>query len=80
MGYISDQRANIGAISNRLVSTVSVNENNNQMANNSRSRIKDADCAVETSKLSKLQILQQASSAMISQANASAGNVLSLLS
>lgn len=80
LGYISDQRANLGAISNRLASTISVNENNSQMASNSRSRITDADFAAETSKLSKQQILQQSSSAMISQANGSLSSVLSLLS
>lgn len=80
LGYISDQRANLGAIANRLASTISVNENNSQMASHSRSRITDADFAAETSKLSKQQILQQSSSAMISQANGSISSVLSLLS
>ena len=80
LGYISDQRANLGAIANRLASTVAVNENNSQMASNSRSRITDADFATETSKLSKQQILQQSSSAMISQANGRLSSVLSLIS
>lgn len=80
LGYISDQRANLGAISNRLASTISVSENNSQMASNSRSRITDADFAAETSQLSKQQILQQSSSAMISQANGRLSSVLSLLS
>jgi flagellin len=79
LGYISDQRANLGAISNRLASTIAVSENNSQMASNSRSRIMDADFASETSQLSKQQILQQSSSAMISQANARISGVLSLL-
>ena len=79
LGYISDQRANLGAIANRLESTISVNENNSQMASNSRSRITDADFASETSKLSKQQILQQSSSAMISQANARTASVLNFL-
>ena len=79
LGYISDQRANLGAISNRLASTISVNENNSQMASHSRSRITDADFAHETSQLSKLQILQQSSSAMISQANGRTSSVLSLI-
>jgi len=80
LGYISDQRANLGAISNRLASTIAVNENNSQMASHSRSRITDADFAAETSKLSKQQILQQSSSAMISQANGHLSSVLSLIS
>ena len=80
IGYISDQRANLGAIANRLASTVAVNESVSQLANSSRSRITDADFATETSQLSKQQILQQSSSAMISQANSSISSVLSLLS
>jgi flagellin len=80
IGYISDQRANLGAIANRLASTVAVNESVSQLASSSRSRITDADFATETSKLSKQQILQQSSSAMISQANSSMSSVLSLLS
>ncbi|MGB0936175.1 MAG: flagellinolysin [Colwellia sp.] len=79
LGYISDQRANLGAISNRLSSTVAVNESNNQMASQSRSRIQDADFAAETANLGKLQILQQTSSAILSQANASNASVLSLI-
>jgi len=80
LGYISDQRANLGAISNRLASTVAVNESVSQLASSSRSRITDADFAAETSQLGKQQILQQSSSAMISQANSSMSSVLSLLS
>lgn len=79
LGYISDQRANLGAMANRLASTIAVSENNSQMASNSRSRILDADFAAETSQLSKQQILQQSSSAMISQANGRITSVLSLL-
>ena len=80
IGYISDQRANLGAMANRLASTVAVNESVSQSASSSRSRITDADFAVETSQLSKQQILQQSSSAMIAQANSSISSVLSLLS
>jgi flagellin len=79
LSYISDQRANLGAISNRLASTVTVNESVSLLASTSRSRIKDADFATETSQLSKQQILQQSSSAMISQANGRLSSVLSLL-
>lgn len=80
LGYISDQRANLGAISNRLASSVAVNESVSLLASSSRSRIMDADFAAETSQLGKQQILQQSSSAMISQANSSISSVLSLLS
>jgi len=79
INYITDQRANLGAISNRLTSTITVNESVSQLASSSRSRINDADFATETSKLSKAQILQQTSTAIISQANASANSILSLL-
>jgi len=80
LGYVSAQRANLGAMANRLASTIAVNESVSQLASSSRSRIIDADFAAETSQLSKQQILQQSSSAMISQANSSAASVLSLFS
>jgi len=80
LGYLSDQRANIGALTNRLASTININESNKQSASSSRSRITDADFAHETSQLSKYQLLQQTSSAMLTQANASANRVLSLIS
>ncbi|NQY62773.1 MAG: flagellin [Alteromonadaceae bacterium] len=76
---ISDGRANLGAIQNRLGSTISNLQNVSQNISAANSRISDADFAVETSTLSKSQILQQAGTAMLSQANASTQNVLSLL-
>ena len=76
---ISDGRANLGAIQNRLSSTISNLQNVSQNISAANSRIRDADFAVETSALSKSQILQQAGTAMLSQANASTQNVLSLL-
>lgn len=76
---ISNSRAGLGAIQNRLASTISNLENVSQNLSSSKSRIVDADFAAETSKLSKAQILQQAGTAMLSQANASTQNVLSLL-
>ena len=76
---ISDGRANLGAIQNRLGSTISNLQNVSQNISAANSRIQDADFAVETSALSKSQILQQAGTAMLSQANASTQNVLSLL-
>jgi len=76
---VNSQRASLGAISNRLDSTVSnlTNISNNLAAG--RGRIEDADFAAETTSLAKSQILQQASTAMLAQANASKQNVLSLL-
>jgi len=76
---VNSQRANLGAISNRLDSTVSnlTNISNNLAAG--KGRIEDADFASETTNLAKAQILQQASTAMLAQANAAKQNVLSLL-
>jgi len=76
---VNKQRGTLGAISNRLDSTVSnlTNISNNLTAG--KGRIEDADFAAETTSLAKSQILQQASTAMLAQANASKQNVLSLL-
>jgi flagellin len=77
--YVSSERANLGAVSNRLDSTMS---NLDQVAVNlsaSQGRIQDADFAQETGNLAKNQILQQAATAMIAQANASKSSVLSLI-
>jgi len=79
LNTISTSRANLGAIQNRLSSTISNLENVSQNLSASNSRIQDADFAAETSKMSKAQILQQAGTSMLSQANASTQNVLSLL-
>jgi len=76
---VSESRAKLGAVQNRLGSTISNLSNVSQNLSASKSRIVDADFAAETSKLSKAQILQQAGTAMLSQANASTQNVLSLL-
>jgi len=76
---ISATRAGLGAIQNRLGSTISNLENVSQNLSASNSRIQDADFAAETSKMSKAQILQQAGTSMLTQANASTQNVLSLL-
>jgi len=76
---VNSQRAELGSYSNRLDSTVSnlTNISNNLAAG--KGRIEDADFAAETTNLAKMQILQQASTAMLAQANASKQNVLSLL-
>ncbi|MBB1271643.1 flagellin [Psychromonas sp. SR45-3] len=79
LSQISESRAGLGAIQNRLGSTISNLENVSQNLSASNSRIQDADFAAETSKMSKAQILQQAGTSMLSQANASAQSVLSLL-
>ncbi|GLS89419.1 flagellin [Psychromonas marina] len=79
LSKISDSRADLGAIQNRLGSTVSNLENVSQNLSASNSRIQDADFAAESSKMSKAQILQQAGTSMLSQANASSQSVLSML-
>jgi len=76
---VNTQRANLGAVSNRLDSTVSNLTNISSNLQAGRGRIEDADFAAETTSLAKSQILQQASTAMLAQANASKQNVLSLL-
>jgi flagellin len=76
---LNSQRADLGSISNRLDSTVSNLTNISSNLQAGRGRIEDADFAAETTSLAKSQILQQASTAMLAQANASKQNVLSLL-
>ena len=76
---LNAQRAELGAITNRLDSTVSNLTNISSNLQAGRGRIEDADFAAETTSLAKSQILQQASTAMLAQANASKQNVLSLL-
>jgi flagellin len=76
---VNSQRSELGAISNRLSHTVSNMTNISTNLSAARGGIEDADFAVETTQLAKNQILQQASTAMLAQANASKQNVLSLL-
>ena len=77
--YVSDSRADLGAVQNRLEFTLS---NLGSVAENvtaARSRVQDADFAVETANLTRSQILQQAGIAMLAQANAAPQSVLALL-
>ncbi|MCS6985886.1 MAG: flagellin [Sphingomonadaceae bacterium] len=76
---VAINRAELGAVQNRLEATISnlTAASNNTMA--SRSRIQDADFAVETTALARSQILQQAAQAMLAQANQSQQLVLQLL-
>ena len=76
---VSTQRAALGAYSNRLGSTMSNLDQINVNLSASKGRIADADFAAETGNLAKNQILQQAATAMIAQANASKSSVMSLL-
>jgi len=76
---VNKQRAKLGSVSNRLDSTVSNLTNITSNLQAGKGRIEDADFAAETTNLAKTQILQQASTAMLAQANAAKQNVLSLL-
>ncbi len=76
---INSQRADLGAINNRLDFTVSNLANVSENTSAARSRIVDADFASETAELSRAQVLQQASQAILAQANARPQQVLSLL-
>ena len=76
---VSTQRADLGAVNNRLDFTVSNLSNISEKTTAARSRIIDADFAVETANLSRSTVLQQAASAMLAQANQRPQNVLSLL-
>ncbi|WP_028882066.1 flagellin [Teredinibacter turnerae] len=76
---INSTRSDLGAINNRLDFTMSNLANISEKTSAARSRIVDADFASETSKLSRSQVLQQASQAMLAQANAQPQQVLQLL-
>ena len=76
---INSARANLGAIQNRFSSVVSTLQSTTENLSAARSRIMDADFAMETSSLTRGQILQQAGTAMLAQANSLPNNVLSLL-
>ena len=76
---VSTRRANLGAAISRLEHTVDNLENNAINSSASRSRILDADYAAETTELARTQIIQQAGTAMLSQANEKAQAVLKLL-
>jgi len=76
---INNSRAALGAIQNRFASTVSNLSITSENLSAARSRIQDTDFAAETSSLTRSQILQQAGTAMLAQANQVPNNVLSLL-
>ena len=76
---ISSARSALGAGQNRLESVVNNLTSNVTNLSDARSRIEDADYSAETTAMAKAQILSQASTAMIAQANQSQQNVLSLL-
>ena len=76
---IDTQRAQLGAVQNRFENTIANLQNISENASAARSRIRDTDFAAETSELTKNQILQQAGTAILAQANQLPQAVLSLL-
>ena len=76
---ISAGRGDLGAVQNRLQSTVNNMTTTSSNLAEARSRIEDADFSAETTALAKAQILSQASTAMLAQANQSQQSVLTLL-
>ena len=79
LATISSQRAKFGALQSRFETTISSLNTTSENLSASRSRIQDADFAMETANLSRTQILQQAGTAMVAQANQLPQSVLQLL-
>jgi flagellin len=79
LGKVSQARSDLGAVSNRLDSTISNLTNISTSVEAARSQVMDADFAAESTNLARGQILSQAATAMLAQANASKQNVMSLL-
>ena len=79
IAVVDKKRAELGAVQNRFQSTISNQSNIAENLSAAQSRIKDADFAAETAKLTQSQILQQASQAILAQANQRPQAALSLL-
>ena len=79
LATVSGIRADLGAVQNRFGTTMANLEVTSENLSAARSRIQDADFAAETAEMTRSQILQQAGTAMVSQANALPQSVLSLL-
>ena len=79
LSQINSSRGDLGAIQNRFSSTIANLQTTAENLSAARSRIKDADFAAETANMTRGQILQQAGTAMLAQANSLPNNVLSLL-
>jgi flagellin len=76
---IDTERSNLGSTQNRFTTTISNLQNGIENQSAAKSRILDADFATETANLSRAQILQQAGTAMLAQANQSGQSVMTLL-
>jgi len=79
LSQVNSARATIGAVQNRFESVVANLATTSENLSAARSRIQDTDFAAETANLTRAQILQQAGTAMLAQANSAPNNVLSLL-
>ena len=79
LAQVDSLRSNLGAIQNRFDSTITNLGNTVNNLSSARSRIEDADYATEVSNMSRAQILQQAGTSVLAQANQTTQNVLSLL-
>jgi flagellin len=79
LDQVSSTRGDLGAVQNRLQVTVNNLTTTSTNLADAKSRIEDTDFSAETTALAKAQILSQASTAMLSQANQSQQSVLKLL-
>jgi len=79
LSTVNDQRAKFGALQSRFTATINNLATTSENMSAARSRIRDADFAAETAALTRAQVLQQAGTAMLGQANALPNQVLSLL-
>jgi flagellin len=79
LNAINSTRADLGAVQNRLTSTINNLQNINENAEAARGRVQDTDFAAETAQLTKQQTLQQASTSILAQANQLPSAVLKLL-
>ena len=79
LASVSEDRAALGAVQNRLQSTINFLSNAVENLSNANSQIRDADIAVETAEMSKNQVLQQAGVSVLAQANQAPQNLLKLL-
>ncbi len=79
LATVNAQRAAYGAMQNRFESTIANLQSTSENLTASRSRIRDTDFAAETAQLTRAQILQQAGTAMLAQANALPNGVMTLL-
>jgi flagellin len=76
---IDSQRADLGAVQNRFDNTIANLQNISENVSSARGRIKDTDFAAESARLTKNQVLQQAGTAILAQANQLPQSVISLL-